>query len=164
MSVFINILCELESHCSIEVKYCLFLKDPPPKSYYPHLTLMFCLHNRNKGSNTKLTFLPSPVFFESFCYLPLRSLSIWHYPSTLVLIELSSCISLTVAALSVTGILIWRSIWVPLISELPVELSCSLVYLNEILLLLEVLRSIMFQGPQGSCCLCLALNISRLIN
>lgn len=67
MSVFINILCELESHCSIEVKYCLFLKDPPPKSYYPHLTLMFCLHNRNKGSNTKLTFLflPSPVFFES---------------------------------------------------------------------------------------------------
>lgn len=60
---------------SLQVKYCLFLKDPP-KSYCSYLTLMFCLHNRNKGSNAKLMFLPSPVFFESFCYLPLFALSI----------------------------------------------------------------------------------------
>lgn len=80
MSVFINVLCEWEYHCSIEVKCCLFLKDsPPPPSYLlykmnntvkwaycPHLTLMFCLHNRNKGSNAKLIFL---------FYLPLFSLN-----------------------------------------------------------------------------------------
>ncbi len=112
----------------------------------------------------------SDLPFPHFLWIPLSSpsllaLSIWHYPSTLVLIELSSCISLTGAALSVTGILIWRSIWVPLISEPPVELSCSLVYLNEILLLLEDMRRIiMFQGPQGPCCLRLAMNISSRIN
>lgn len=62
-----------------------------------------------KSNVSELTFL----FFLS----PL-SLSIWHYPSSLVLIELSSCICVTGAVLSVTGILIWRRIWVPLISRL----------------------------------------------
>lgn len=160
-----------------QVKFCHNLKDFFPSiscykinhtvkwvwSYCPRLTPVKKMREAMQSSYFCFTF---PHFlWIPLLSLSLLSLSIWHYPSTLVLIELSSCISLTGAALSVTGILIWRSIWVPLISEPPVELSCSLVYLNEILLLLENMRRIiMFQGPQGPCCLWLALNISRRIN
>lgn len=112
----------------------LFERPPPPHllykmnntvkwvwSYCPHLTLMFCLHNRNKGSNAY-----SYLCFTFPCFLWILllspspfSLSIWHYPSTLVLIELSSCISLTVAALSV-----WRAFWSEEAFECHLSLSC----------------------------------------
>lgn len=96
-------------------------------SYCPYATHTFCLHNRNRSNQSSYCwFTPHPqlfIFFYFPSYLALRSLSI-HMTlslSTLVLIELSSWISLTGPALSVTGIQIWRSIWVPLISE---PLSC----------------------------------------